>query len=389
MRLKAFIKVMLKSIIREARVMVFMFIVFPVACSLLYGYFQKEMFKPENMMSKFYINIKDEDNSSTTKAFKELLKGEGLKDFIEITEDKEVLQVEVVFPKGYEEKLLALKEGEITLTQLTPKGEFVATTLTSIIDKYNKAIQEGVIIEKKIGESSLSEEERLSLENEIKSKFIEYYSSKSIKTEIYTKGNNLTSFQYYSISIFSFTALILIQSLTGSYYAEKESGVLKRCLAAPMSKTQYFNYTLISNIVFAFIINLVYTLVFRIGGISYRGSLWLLVLIVAVISILQGAFAGFITAFFKDKRIGGLIITAMIMISVAVGGAFFPVDKVGNGIVKFLGGMAPNSQIIKVFKGYILENSINVVINPLVIMSLLSLMLYVLSFIKVRVKWEE
>lgn len=389
MRLKAFIKVMLKSIIREARVMVFMFIVFPVACSLLYGYFQKEMFKPENMMSKFYINIKDEDNSSTTKAFKELLKGEGLKDFIEITEDKEALQVEVVFPKGYEEKLLALKEGEITLTQLTPKGEFVATTLTSIIDKYNKAIQEGLIIEKKIGESSLSEEEKLSLENEIKSKFIEYYSSKSIKTEIYTKGHNLTSFQYYSISIFSFTALILIQSLTGSYYAEKENGVLKRCLAAPMSKTQYFNYTLISNIVFAFIINLVYTLVFRIGGISYEGNFGLLVLIVFTISILQGVFAGFLTTFFKDKRVGGLVVSAMIILSAAVGGSFFPVDKVGNDIVKFIGSIAPNAQIIKVFKGYILENSISAVINPLVIMSLLSLMLYVLSFIKVRVKWEE
>lgn len=389
MRLKAFIKVMLKSIIREARVMVFMFIVFPVACSLLYGYFQKEMFKPENMMSKFYINIKDEDNSPTTKAFKELLKGEGLKDFIEITEDKESLQVEVEFPKGYEEKLLALKEGEITLNQLTPKGEFVATTLTSIIDKYNKTIQEGLIIGKRIGESSLSEKEKHSLENEIRSKFTEYYSTKSIKTEIYTKGNNLTSFEYYSISIFSFTALMLIQSLAGSYYAEKENGVLKRCLAAPMSKTQYFNYTLISNTIFAFIINMVYTMVFRIGGISYKGSLWLLVLIVVVISILQGVFAGFITAFFKDKRIGGLIITAMIMLSVAVGGAFFPVDKVGNGIVKFLGNIAPSSQIIKVFKSYILENSMNAVINTLLLIGLVSLVLYIISFIKIRVKWED
>lgn len=389
MRLKAFIKVMLKSIIREARVMVFMFIVFPVACSFLYGYFQKEMFKPENMMSKFYINIKDEDNSPTTKAFKELLRGEGLKDFIEITEDKELLQVEVEFSKGYEEKLLALKEGEITLNQLTPKGEFVATTLTSIIDKYNKAIQEGLIIEKKIGESSLSEEEKLSLENEIKSKFIEYYSAKSIKTEIYTKGNNLTSFQYYSISIFSFTVLMLVQSLTSSYYVEKENGVLKRCLAAPMSKTQYFNYTLVSNIIFAFIINIVYTMIFRIGGISYGGSFGLLVLIVFTISILQGVFAGFLTTFFKDKRVGGLVVSAMIILSAAVGGSFFPVDKVGNDIVKFIGSIAPNAQIIKVFKGYILENSISAVINPLLGMGLVSLILYILSFAKAKLKWEE
>jgi len=389
MRLKAFIKVMLKSIIREARVTVFMFIVFPVACSFLYGYFQKEMFKPENMMSKFYINIKDEDNSPTTKAFKELLRGEGLKDFIEITEDKELLQVEVEFSKGYEEKLLALKEGEITLNQLTPKGEFVATTLTSIIDKYNKAIQEGLIIEKKIGESSLSEEEKLSLENEIRNKFTEYYSAKSIKTEIYTKGNNLTSFQYYSISIFSFTVLMLIQSLTSSYYVEKENGVLKRCLAAPMSKTQYFNYTLVSNIIFAFIINIVYTMIFRIVGISYGGSFGLLVLIVFTISILQGVFAGFLTTFFKDKRVGGLVVSAMIILSAAVGGSFFPVDKVGNDIVKFIGSIAPNAQIIKVFKGYILENSISAVINPLLGMGLVSLILYILSFAKAKVKWEE
>jgi len=77
------------------------------------------------------------------------------------------------------------------------------------------------------------------------------------------------------------------------------------------------------------------------------------------------------------------------MLSVAVGGAFFPVDKVGNDIVKFLGNIAPSAQIIKVLKSYILENSMNAVINPLLIMSLVSLMLYIISVIKIRVKWED
>lgn len=389
MRLKAFIKVMLKGLVREWKVTVFTFIIFPMVTSVLYGYFQKELFTPENIMSKYYINIIDEDKSEASMGLKELFNNEQVKDFIVLTEDKEKLQVEVVIPKGYESALIGLKEEEIVLRQLNEKGEPVIAAVSSLVEKYNKAVQEGILINDRIVKGSLSQEDKEKLMMDIGQKFKSFQTEKSIKTNIYTEGKNLTSFQYYSISIFSFISLVLIGSLSTSYYTERENGLVKRYLAAPMSKIQFFNYTLISNFTFAFIVNSIYVMVYKISNISFQGSYGILILILIILSILEATLAGVLVAFFKDKRIGGIFINALILLSVSVGGAFLPVDKIGGKVLTVLNNIAPNTHIINVFKAYILENTLSSIINPLMIMATISIVSYLISFIKVRVKWED
>lgn len=389
MRLKAFIKVMLKGLVREWKVTVFTFIIFPIVTSLLYGYFQEDLFTPENIMSKFYINIIDEDKSQTATELKELFNSEGLKDFIVVTEEKEKLQAEVVIPKGYESALTDLKEEEIVVKQLTEKGEPAIVAVSSIIDKYNKAIQEEILINDKIVKSSLSTEGKEELRVDIVEKFKSFQTEKSIKTNIYTEGKNLTSFQYYSISIFSFISLVLIGSLTTSYYTERENGLVKRYLAAPMSKIQFFNYTLISNFIFAFIVNSIYVMVYKISNVSFQGTYGILILILVILSILEATLAGFLVAFFKEKRIGGVFMQAFILLSVSVGGAFFPVDKVGGKMIAVLSNIAPNTHIINVFKAYMLENTMGSIFNPLMIMATIAIVSYLISIIKVKVKWED
>lgn len=389
MRLKAFIKVMLKGLVREWKVILFTFIIFPIVTSLLYGYFQKELFTPENIMSKFYINIIDEDKSQTSTGLKELFNSGSLKDFIVVTEDREKLQVEVVIPKGYDSALIDLKEEEIIVKQLTEKGEPAIAAVSSIIDKYNKAVQEGIVINDKVIKSSLSTEGKEKLMVDIGDTFKNFQTVKSIKTNIYTEGKNLTSFQYYSISIFSFISLLVIQSLTSSYYTERENGLVKRYLAAPMSKIQFFNYTLVSNFIFAFIVNNIYVMIYKISNVSFQGSYGILILILITLSILEATLAGFLVAFFKEKRIGGVFIQAFILLSVSVGGAFFPVDKVGGKIIAVLSNIAPNTHIINVFKAYMLENTMSSIFNPLMIMAIIAAVSYLISIIKVKLKWED
>lgn len=389
MRLKAFIKVMLKGLVREWKITVFTFIIFPMVTSVLYGYFQKELFTPENIMSKYYVNIIDEDKSEASMGLKELFNNEQVKDFIVLTEDKEKLQVEVVIPKGYESALIGLKEEEIVLRQLNEKGEPVIAAVSSLVEKYNKAVQEGILINDRIVKGSLSQEDKEKLMMDIGQKFKSFQTEKSIKTNMYTEGKNLTSFQYYSISIFSFISLVLIGSLTTSYYTERENGLVKRYLAAPMSKIQFFNYTLISNFTFAFIVNSIYVMVYKISNISFQGSYRILILILIVLSILEATLAGFLVVFFKDKRIGGVFMQAFIILSVSVGGAFFPVDKVGGKIIAVLSNIAPNTHIINVFKAYMLENTLSSIFNTLVIMAAIAMVSYLISIIKVKVKWED
>lgn len=387
MRLKAFIKVMLKGLVREWKVTVFTFIIFPIVTSVLYGYFTKEAFTPENIVSKYYINIIDEDKSEASKGFKELFNNEGVKDFIVLTEDREKLQVEVVIPKGYESALINLKEEEIVLKQLNEKGKSVIAAVSSLVEKYNKAVQEGILINDKIVKSSLSQEDKEKLMMDIGEKFKSFQTEKGIKTNMYTEGKNLTSFQYYSISIFSFISLLVIQSLTSSYYTARENGLVKRYLAAPMSKVQYFNYILISNFTFALIVNSIYVMVYKISNMSFQGSYGILILILIILSILEATLAGFLVAFFKDKRIGGVFIQVFILLSASVGGAFFPVDKVGGKILAVLSNIAPNTHIINVFKSYMLENTLSSIIEPLIIMATVAIVSYLISIIKV--KWED
>jgi len=130
-------------------------------------------------------------------------------------------------------------------------------------------------------------------------------------------------------------------------------------------------------------------MVYKISNISFQGSYGILILILIILSILEATLAGVLVAFFKDKRIGGIFINALILLSVSVGGAFLPVDKIGGKVLTVLSNIAPNTHIINVFKAYILENTLSSIINPLMIMATISIVSYLISFIKVRVKWED
>ncbi|MCS4464524.1 hypothetical protein JTT01_12065 [Clostridium botulinum] len=84
MRLKAFIKLTLKSVFRELPVMIFTFAIFPIVISLLYGYFQKDMFNPKNEIDRIAIYVEDKDNSKLSNEFIKFLGSNELKKFIDI-----------------------------------------------------------------------------------------------------------------------------------------------------------------------------------------------------------------------------------------------------------------------------------------------------------------
>ncbi len=88
MRLKAFIKLTLKSIFRELPVMIFTFAIFPIVISLLYGYFQKDMFNPKNEIDRIAIYVEDKDNSKLSNEFIKFLGSNELKKFIDIKKNK-------------------------------------------------------------------------------------------------------------------------------------------------------------------------------------------------------------------------------------------------------------------------------------------------------------
>ncbi len=110
MRLKAFIKLRLKSVFRELPIMIFTFAIFPIVLSSLYGYFQKDMFNPKNEIDKIAIYIEDKDNSRLSNELIKFLGSDGLEKFIDIKRSKEKVREEVIIPKGYEKSIIEDKE---------------------------------------------------------------------------------------------------------------------------------------------------------------------------------------------------------------------------------------------------------------------------------------
>ena len=107
MRIKATIKVILKGILAQWKILVLMFSIFPLVIAGLMGTIQKDMFKPAVSQDKININIIDKDNSKTSKSFKELFQTKGLNEIFNVTDKAEY---EVTVPNGYEKNIISLKE---------------------------------------------------------------------------------------------------------------------------------------------------------------------------------------------------------------------------------------------------------------------------------------
>ncbi|WP_315116392.1 ABC transporter permease [uncultured Clostridium sp.] len=379
MKLKAYIKLTLKGIIKELPMMLFVFAVFPISLSYLHGYFQKEVFDISNEISKVTISIVDEDNSNASKGLIDFLQGEELRKIIKVEkEDKGDINIKI--PLGYEESLLNLKQGEIKIDQKDKKKLSSFKIITTLIDKYNQEIQQGVVIKNKLGEEKLKD---------INSKLNGLYKENIIENNIIKTKKNLTSFEYYSVSIMSFIIILTIMSLSTKYYTERENGLFNRIMSTSLSKVQYFNYNLVTFFMFAMIMNFIYIMTYRILNISFSGSLSLLTILFTLTSVLEAVAAGLVIAFIKSKKTAIQLLNGLLIISSFFGGVFLPIDKIDNFFMSFIGKFMPNNLIIKSYNNYLLNDSLNDLYPYIFMFATSAAVLYIVSLLKVKLKWGE
>ena len=388
MKLKAFIKLLLKGLVKEAHIYIISFAIFPIVLSAMYGFFQKEMFNPSNEMSKIGIYIKDEDISSLSKGLSDYLCSDNMKQILEVNKDKEKAKFVVTIPKGYEESMLSSKSFQIKINQKEDKAEYSSAIISSIINKFNEGAHQQILIENKIKEMNLSDKEKEELFKKTKQKIDMTYGTNAIKNDVIPADKALTSFQYYSVSIFSFMFIVTVLSLVGGYYKDKETGIFNRIISSSLSKLQYFNYSLVTFFIFALIINTIYILAYRLTGLSFKGSPMLLILIIIAKSLFETSISGIVIAFFKQKKHAILFLQLFIMLAVTLGGAFVPMYRISSGIILKLSDYVPNALIINVFKNFLLYNSFSSIKGYLAMFLLMSIALYGISIMKIRLKWE-
>lgn len=73
----------------------------------------------------------------------------------------------------------------------------------------------------------ISKERKDLLVKEISKDITKIYKKDAIRNSIVKSTRNLTSFEYYSVSILSFMFIVTIITLCNGYYEEKRKGIFK------------------------------------------------------------------------------------------------------------------------------------------------------------------
>ncbi len=319
MRLKAFIKLTLRSVLRELPIMIFTFAIFPpIVLSSLYGYFQKDMFNPKNEIDKIAIYIEDRDNSKLSNEFIKFLGSNELNKLIDIKKNKEKAIEEVIIPKGYGKAIIGGdKETTIKISERKKDKEVVSKILKELIDNYTREVKNNFTIENNINKMDISKEKKDLLVKDISENIAKIYIKDTIKNSIVKSTRNLTSYEYYSVSILSFMFIVTIVSLCNGYYGDKKKGVFKRTLSTSISKVEYFGYSLICWYIFAILFNLIYVLSYRFLGLSFKGNIGLLILIILAKSFLEVAISSIVIAFFKEQKMATIFFNTIVIITVS------------------------------------------------------------------------
>jgi len=387
MKLFAFIKSTIKTTLKNLPSLVFTFSIFPLLLGLVVGYFNEDQFVPSVEMPVMKIMIKDEDNSVESNNLIGFLEGQEMKSLVEKKEED--MQYVITIPKGYEESLL--NNGNVPVEiEVTDEGsESQGNMLAEIIDKYNEEVHLNYMIQRSIEEETEIPEEREELAQRIYSEIAEMYSRGVIENNIITTKKSLTSYEHFSITFFGYMLFLIMTSLINGEYIARENGVYSRIMATPLTDVQYLNYNLISSYLFVVLFNLLYVLTYRISGLSFKGSLPLLILIVLIQSLL-GTVLATLFSLILNRKASSAILNALIIIQLIGGVTYVPLKKIGDGLLaRIVEKYSPDALIVSTYKDYLIYDDFNSIKIGLLLMVVVSLVLYIISLIVFKTKRGE
>lgn len=377
MKLKAFLKLTAISTVKNSPRLLLTFAIFPIFMGLVMGYFQKDYFTPSVEMPIMNVNIVDKDNAVQSKNLMDFLNSEEMKKIIEINEDA---KYELIIPKGYEASLLNNSESNIEIHVKKDGSVRRAEILGDIIDRYNKEISKGLYIEDKIGKMDTSQEEIETLGEKILSVYnIELIENKSINVK-----KSLTSYEHTSITFLSYMLFLALMSAVGSTDMEQNDAIYNRIMSTPITKIEYFNCNQTSFYFLALFMNLLYIMAYRITGLSFQGSLPILILIIMAQSVLVTALSGFITVFLK-KKFAMMLLNVLMLMQLILGVTWISIESLD---MQFLKGLAtkysPDILISSTFRNYLIYNNLDSIKFNLILIIGVSAVLYILSLLKLK-----
>ncbi|MDU1314236.1 MAG: ABC transporter permease [Clostridium septicum] len=291
MRALYYIKTTLKGMISNGLVTISYFVLFPVLLAFFMAFFQGIVHENPLKLKQLKVQVIDEDKTEMSKNLTNLLENDEMKKVVSIVDEKP--EVELKIEKGYEDKILSLSKGNIIINKKVEESNISTNTLKVILDKYHQNLYVS------IGGGNIENLEKISDETIVENTTIDI-----VKTA--------TPYEKLSASMIGFVITMLIFSVIQSGYADISINLEKRVNSTPITKLQYLFYDTMALLIFVFIIISGYIMFFRLAGLSFKGNLLDLLLLILTGTILVVSISTTISTIFGAKYgkiMGGVIFT--------------------------------------------------------------------------------
>lgn len=389
MKLRAFIKLTIKSMMKNILQLILTFSIFPIFLSLVLGYFQKDQFTPSVNMPIMSVYIVDEDNSIHSDNLKKFLSNDEVKDIIDIKTNEQDAMYELRIPDGYGSDLLSSKESPVIINTKDKGSKNMGIMLGNIIDKYTEEVSQNLFIRKSIDNKDISSEEKEELFDTINNKLYQIYNINPIKNKIITSKKSLSSYEHFSVTFLSYMLILVIMSVVAGENQHKENGVYNRVMSTSITEVEYFKYNMITTYLYMVFLHFIYIFAYKVFGLSFQGPISILMLIILTHSLLTTALTGFVLEFLK-KKIGLGLLNIIMILQLITGIGYLPLQKVGSGsLEKVINNYAPDVLIAKTYRNYLVYNNLDSIKINLLSITLVSVVIFILSILKVKLKWGE
>lgn len=359
MKLLYYVKTTLKGLVASGAVAIIYYILFPILLAGFVGFAGDLNHGAELKLKSIHVEIIDEDKSEMSKRLQEFLKSEEVSEIVTLVEEKP--EVELVIKKGYGDNLLALNKDTIILNRKTNDREITTNTLKIILDNYHQS-------------------QYVSLAGGDVSDLEKVTGQSIIENVIVDKPQGANNYEMMAVSMLAFVVTMLIFDIIQAGYLDISVNLDKRVNTAPVTKIQFLIYDSAAALVYSFVILSLYIMFFRITGITFKGNIFDLVLLIIIASIFIVSIVKFITNVFGTKvgkAVGGIIFMLPI-----IDGQIFSLGSKGNALT-FL---TPTHYINNAMSMYILNGNLQGTGKWLFIILITSMVLYSITIIKVSYK---
>jgi ABC-2 type transport system permease protein len=377
MKLIPYIKKGLKIFIKDIKMMTISFLILPMALAFFYGNMQKDMFEgKKNSIDTFKVDFEYNQGSVKGKILSEILSQTEVKKLIE--QEKKDPEYSVLISEDF--KTVELKGKDQEAVQFVILKNFV----TAVINNFNQYD----VMNNSIRSLNLSEPEKISLMNNVMTAFSNGEKEISIKEEIVEGYKTMNSIEYYTISIFSFTSLIMIITLVSYFFREVKEGIVKRSLSTPNNKRNYFLGFIATMFIISLTISSVYVIINRFRGIAFLGNPTHLAIVILAQSVLCASVVGFVIAFIKKEVTANILMNVVLLVPSMFGGVYFYGEIISSKLMQRIMNLVPNALILNSYKGLEISGTFQAIQGEVLAMAVLSIVLLSAALFKIELKWE-